>query len=134
MKVLVPIDDRADPTGFNFCKSGEVLYLGVVCGRDFRDDVAHCGCKRSFSGSESSKACSLALVEDRDVDLVGRQLEEADGLLQWVEEGVAEYPVWATETVSALAEALEEMGAGAGDSIRVSRELEGGFSLAFGSV
>ena len=91
MKILVSRDavqgDRYDD--FQFTADGEPLsFPVVVCEGVDLDGEAHaqrCGCERSFTGVESAKGTTLAVVEDRAEDDVRARLEAGALLASWSE-------------------------------------------------
>ena len=62
---------------FMHCVPGELVYLGLVCGRDERDPDGPdaCGCGRAFIGLNSARATTTAEV--RELDLTEDDLREA---------------------------------------------------------
>lgn len=54
------------PGDFCWTVDGELVYLGLVCQRDEDDPDGGCGCGRSFSGLNSHRATTTALVREVD--------------------------------------------------------------------
>lgn len=53
----------------DFCHAieGELVFAGFVCATDRRDPAGGCGCGRAFSGLNSLRATTTALVRDLDL-------------------------------------------------------------------
>ena len=49
---------------FTWTYEGELVWPGVICGRDRANPDGGCGCGRSFSGLNSHRATTTALVRD----------------------------------------------------------------------
>jgi hypothetical protein len=49
---------------YNWAIEGELVWLGLVCARDRRDPDGGCGCGRGFSGLNSHRATTTAMVRD----------------------------------------------------------------------
>jgi hypothetical protein len=66
MKVLVATSKtQGDREGdFHWCVEGELVWVGLVCAADRRDSGRGCGCGRSFSGMNSHRATTTAMVKD----------------------------------------------------------------------
>lgn len=54
---------------FYFCVEGELVKLPFDCDKDGDNPDGPCGCRRSFSGLESSKGTTTARVEERAMSL-----------------------------------------------------------------
>lgn len=52
------------PGDFHWCIEGELVHFGTVCAADRADPDGGCGCGRSFSGLNSHRATTTALVRD----------------------------------------------------------------------
>jgi hypothetical protein len=71
MKVLVATHkgQGLKKNDFCFCNDLEPITLGFVCDRDMRDPDGGCGCGRSFTGIDTRKGTTTAIVVDmRHVD------------------------------------------------------------------
>ena len=49
---------------YTWTVEGELVWLGLVCARDRRDPDGGCGCGRGFSGLNSHRATTTAMVRD----------------------------------------------------------------------
>jgi hypothetical protein len=98
------------PDDFHWTVPGELVFPGIVCGRDeINPDGEHaCGCGRAFVGFNSGLATTTAEV--RDIELTAEDFREAvrssleqsgwtalgvdpDAFVTELAEGVAQYPV-----------------------------------------
>ncbi len=70
MKVLISSKKAMKIAKKDFCwtQEGELLHLGMVC-----DNCDNCGCDRSFNGSKSMKATTVAEVLDMDENEAKKQ-------------------------------------------------------------
>lgn len=64
MKMLTSFGDTIDADDFNFVPAGEIVYEGIVVCCNSRT----CGCDRSFAGTITHKATTIAVVTDVDMD------------------------------------------------------------------
>ncbi|MGN6609229.1 MAG: DUF7715 family protein [Jatrophihabitans sp.] len=111
---------------FTWTYEGELVWPGVVCGRDRADPDGGCGCGRSFSGLNSHRATTTALV--RDLPLTAADVRAA--LAGYLES--AGYPAMTprtlAETVETLLAAVAEWPVGAvierrGDHLQQRRPI-----------
>ncbi len=75
---------------YDFCIEGEVVYMQPPCASDARDPDGPCGCGRGFSGMNSHRATTTALVvesplSEDDVRVALRASLEAGG---WIDPDV----------------------------------------------
>ena len=77
MKLRTATPERQGERPGDFCHAieGELVVLGLVCATDQNDPLGGCGCGRAFSGLQSRRATTTALV--RDLDLSRDDLEFA---------------------------------------------------------
>lgn len=84
MKVLIAVDGPArEGDEFHWTTAGELVSPGFICDSDAsparRGRKGGCGCSRSFSGFDSRKSGTTAMVVDRDdldnEGLAGKWLE-----------------------------------------------------------
>ena len=77
MKLLVATQRGQGRRDNDFCHTveGELVYLGMVCGRGRRDPEGECGCGRAFIGLSSHAGTTT--VEVRDVPLTREEAIEA---------------------------------------------------------
>jgi len=80
MKVLISTKKAMQVANKDFCwtQEGELLYLGMVC-----DSCNDCGCDRSFSGTKSMKATTIAEVSEMDGIEAARQYMDAMEKAGW---------------------------------------------------
>jgi hypothetical protein len=57
------------PGDFCFAVEGELVLAGLVCARDEADPDGGCGCGRAFSGMNSHRATTTAVVRDLDLSV-----------------------------------------------------------------
>lgn len=71
MQVLVATHrtNGVEPGDYGFCVEGELVYIQDPCDGDLRDPDGPCGCGRGFSGMNSHRATSTALVAETPVPL-----------------------------------------------------------------
>ncbi|MFG1999757.1 hypothetical protein ACGFNU_11485 [Spirillospora sp. NPDC048911] len=49
---------------FDWCVEGELVHIGVICGRDQADPDGGCGCGRAFAGLNSHRATTTAMIRE----------------------------------------------------------------------
>ena len=69
MRVLVATHQTngAVPGDYGFCVEGELVHIQDPCASDLRDPGGPCGCGRGFSGMDSHRAITTALVVESDL-------------------------------------------------------------------
>ncbi|MGC7094854.1 DUF7715 family protein [Amycolatopsis lurida] len=67
MKLLVATSVTQGSRGndFSYCVDGELVWVGLVCSEDQADPDGGCGCGRAFSGMNSHRAGTTAMVVER---------------------------------------------------------------------
>ena len=70
MRVLVAThrSNGSSANDYDFCVEGELVYMQGPCGRDLRDPDGPCGCGRGFSGTNSHRATTTAMVVETELD------------------------------------------------------------------
>jgi hypothetical protein len=71
------------PGDYCFCVEGELVYMQDPCANDLDDPGGPCGCGRGFSGMNSHRAVTTALVVETDL----RQDEVREALRSSLEAG-----------------------------------------------
>lgn len=71
------------PGDYGFCVEGELVYMQDPCADDLDDPDGPCGCGRGFSGMNSHRAITTALVVETDL----RQDEVREALRSSLEAG-----------------------------------------------
>jgi hypothetical protein len=51
---------------FDYCVEGELVHMGMVCGKDRNDPDGGCGCGRAFAGLNSHRATTTAMIREID--------------------------------------------------------------------
>jgi len=74
MKLLVATAETQGqrPGDFHWCADNELVMFGVICDTDrYADDAGTggCGCGRSFTGLDSGKGTTTAVVLERDTGI-----------------------------------------------------------------
>lgn len=64
MLVATAKTQGARANDYHHCTEGELVWIGLVCGRDEKDPDGGCGCGRGFGGLNSHRATTTALVAD----------------------------------------------------------------------
>jgi hypothetical protein len=123
MRVLLADRNAAtgEPWDFYWCEDGELLTLGSLCDRDFADDIAHCGCSRSFTGVDSGKATTAGKVAVLSGDEVAERLGRAGGIARAEGQGGPEWREMLESGVAEIADALDGVDAEPGSTYRVER-------------
>ena len=69
MKLLTATREHQGERDGDFCHAieGELVLLGFVCATDADDPDGGCGCGRAFSGMNSLRATTTAVVRDLEV-------------------------------------------------------------------
>jgi hypothetical protein len=69
MKLLTATREGQGDRDGDFCHAveGELVFAGFVCATDRKDPAGGCGCGRAFSGLNSLRATTTALVRDLDL-------------------------------------------------------------------
>ncbi len=69
MKLLTATSEGQGDRAGDFCHAveGELVFAGFVCATDRRDPDGGCGCGRAFSGLNSLRATTTALVRELDL-------------------------------------------------------------------
>ena len=69
MKLLTATREGQGDRDGDFCHAveGELVFAGFVCATDRRDPAGGCGCGRAFSGLNSLRATTTALVRDLEL-------------------------------------------------------------------
>jgi hypothetical protein len=107
MKLLTATrEGQGDRDGdFCFAVEGELVFAGFVCARDREDPAGGCGCGRAFSGLNSSRATTTALVRDLDLSYDDVRLALSG---HFVAAGLGPEVVGAAEFDEMLAEEVEQ--------------------------
>jgi hypothetical protein len=130
IKVLRPAAGRGEEPGdFNWCQQGELLTLGTVCDRDFREDMRLCGCRRSFTGVITLRSCTVAVVDEAATSQIDRELAEAPGLSKNDSEGWPGYSKEAADRVNGMSRQITHLHLGVGALVRVRLDRDGRFEL-----
>ena len=112
---------------------GELVYLGLVCATDRKDPDGGCGCGRGFSGLNSARATTTAVVAD--VPLSETEVREAyrSGLTAqgWINPRMSETEVgeFLDEVVGVVTHIAEHFQVGTVLGRRLDQVVSRGFSL-----
>ena len=112
---------------------GELVYLGLVCATDRTDPDGGCGCGRAFSGLNSARATTTAVVAD--VPLCETEVREAyrSGLTAqgWINPRMSEPEVgeFLDEVVGVATHIAEHFQVGTVLGRRLDQVVSRGFSL-----
>ncbi|MUL63633.1 hypothetical protein BOO86_04090 [Mycobacterium sp. CBMA 234] len=111
MKILVAtaLTQGVRGNDYNYCVTGELVWVQEPCDRDRRDPEGGCGCGRGFAGLASHRATTTAQVVDADMTreelVLAMRTSLTDGgwPLDWAEaiadENLAMAAAFATGTV-----------------------------------
>ena len=112
---------------------GELVYLGLVCATDRNDPDGGCGCGRGFSGLNSARATTTAVVADVPLSEVEVREAYRSGLTGqgWINSRMSEAEVdeFLDEVVGVVTRIAEHFSVGTVLGRRLDQVVSRGFSL-----